>query len=88
MSPSQPEPTPTALESDGFASLSANLLATLSLVVLIILISIIAFLRKGSKSYPELPIVEDEDEVAVEDEDEQTDEPTSGGLLARASQKQ
>jgi hypothetical protein len=88
MSPSQPEPTPTALESDGFASLSANLLATLSLVVLIILISIIAFLRKGSKSYPELPIVEDEDEVAVESEDEQTDEPTSGGLLARASQKQ
>jgi len=83
MSPTQPEPTPPTSESDGFGSLSANLLATLSLVVLIILISIIAFLRKGSKSYPELPIVEVEDES----EDEQTDEPMSSGLLSRASQK-
>jgi hypothetical protein len=85
MSPSQPAPTTTTSESDGFDMLSANLLATLSLVVLIILISTIAFLRKGTKSYPELPVVEVE--VEDEPEDEQTDASLGGGLLARASQK-
>ena len=85
MSPSQPVPTTTTSESDGFDMLSANLLATLSLVVLIILISTIAFLRKGTKSYPELPVVEVE--VEDEPEDEQTDASLGGGLLARASQK-
>ena len=85
MSPSQPAPTTTTSESDGFDMLSANLLATLSLVVLIILISTIAFLRKGTKTYPELPVVEVE--VEDEPEDEQNDAPLGGGLLARASQK-
>ena len=85
MSPSQPEPTSTTSDSEGFDLFSANLLATLSLVVLIILISTIAFLRKGTKSYSELPMVE----VEVEEDvgDEETDAPISSGLLARASQK-
>ena len=87
MSPSQPEPTSTTSDSEGFNLFSANLLATLSLVVLIILISTIAFLRKGTKNYSELPMVEVEVEVEDDVEDEQTDAPISSGLLARASQK-
>tara|TARA_B110000483_G_C18203862_1_gene546606 strand:- start:2998 stop:5847 length:2850 start_codon:yes stop_codon:yes gene_type:complete len=85
MSASQPEPTPTLSEPDGFEWLSANLLATLSLVVLIVLVSIVVLLRKGAKNYSQLPDVEVE--VENESEEESTDTPLGGGLLARASRK-
>jgi len=81
MTPSQPEPTSPTTESDGMESLSANILATLSLVILIILISIVVVLRKGTKTSSELPVVEIEEEV------ESTNSSSNGGLLARATQK-
>jgi len=84
MSPSQPEPTSPTTESDGLESLSANILATLSLVVLIVLGSIVVFLRKGTNTSSELPVVEVEEEMEVKF----PKASKSGGLLSRAKQKQ
>jgi hypothetical protein len=83
MTPSQPEPTLQTTESDGLESLSANILATLSLVVLIILGSIVVFLRKGTNAASELPVVEVKEEVEIE----LSKTSRSGGLLSRATQK-
>lgn len=83
MTPSQPEPTFQTTESDGLESLSANILATLSLVVLIILGSIVVFLRKGTNTASELPVVEVKEEVEIE----LSKTSSRGGLLSRATQK-
>jgi hypothetical protein len=83
MSPSQPEPTLPITEENGLASLSANILATLSLLVLIVLFSIVVVLRKGTKTSSELPVIEVEKEIEVT----LPKTPKSGGLLARATKK-
>ena len=84
MSPSQPEPTLPITEENGLASLSANILATLSLLVLIVLVSIVVVLRKGTKTSSQLPMIEVEKEFEVT----LPKTPKSGGLLARATKKQ
>lgn len=84
MSPPQPEPTLPTTEENGLSSLSANLLATLTLFVLIVLASIVVILRKGTKNSSELSIIEVEKELEVV----LPKTPSSGGLLARATKKQ
>jgi hypothetical protein len=84
MSPSQPEPTLPITEENGLASLIANILATQSLLVLIVLVSIVVVLRKGTKTSSELPMIEVEKELEVT----LPKTPKSGGLLARATKKQ
>jgi len=83
MSASQPEPVIQTTEPDGFEFFTANILATLSLVVLIILGSIIVFLRKGTKTSSEAPVVVVKEEVEIE----LSKTSSSGGLLSRAAQK-
>ena len=84
MSPTQTEPVLPKTESDGLDSIGANLLATLSLVVLIVLVSIVVLLRKGNKEHPDLPV----EVVEIEVEEDTSTTSSSGGLLARATQKQ
>ena len=83
MSPSQPEPNLQTSESDGLESLSVNLLATLSLVILIVLVSIVVFLRKGTNNSSELPVIMVESELDTPS----TKTANGSGLLARAAQK-
>ncbi len=84
MSPPQTEHVFNTTESDGLESIGANLLATLSLVVLIVLVSIVVLLRKGNKEHPDLPV----EVVEIEVEEDTSTTSSSGGLLARATQKQ
>ena len=85
MTPTQPVvEQPPVVENDGLELLNGTLLALGGIVVLVVLIGIIVGLRKGSKNYTELPMVEVEEEAQIE-----TPAVSSGGgLLARAQQKQ
>ena len=75
---------PPTDESNGLESLSVTLLALGGIVVIVVLIGIVVMLQlKGSKNYTELPIVEVEEEQI-----EPSPVSRSGGLLARAQQKQ
>ena len=84
MTPSQPVYQPPVDDSDGFSSLSMTLVAGMSLFILAVLFTIILVLRKGSKNISELPMVELQQEV----EEDSLESKSSGGLLARAQQKQ
>ena len=86
LTPSEPVVLPPSAQSDGLDSLGVTLVVGLSLLVLIVLLSIVIVLRKGtSKKTPELPMVEIEEEVEDATPPESN---TGGGLLARARQKQ
>jgi len=75
---------PPTDESNGLESLSVTLLSLGGIVVIVVLIGIVVMLQlKGSKNYTELPIVEVEEEQI-----EPSPVSRSGGLLARAQQKQ
>ena len=84
MTPSQPVYQAPVDDSDRFSSLSMTLVAGMSLFILAVLFTIILVLRKGSKNIPELPLIE----LQQEAEEDSLESKNSGGLLARAQQKQ
>lgn len=85
MTPTQPVvEQPPVVENDGLELLNGTLLALGGIVVLVVLIGIIVGLRKGSKNYTELPMVEVEEEAQIEP----PAVSSGGGLLAQAQQKQ